>query len=346
MTVPRLELQAAVAGSLLCDTIQSELGIDVSRRYFWIDSKVVKSWLETKEKLNAFVGPRIVIIQEKTKISEWNGLILATAYYLKMLDRLQMKTQDKPTDFKIDVNDMTRAKNLWYRKVQLEVFLPEHHDIKKTGYVRAHSRLRTFSPFLHDGVIRMSGRMPDALSFEENNPIILPSKHPFTELLIKSYHEAYLHVGVNTVVNSLRKKFRILKCRAAVKRIFNDCYVCKQKKIKTSKVKMAPLHYQRTNPNVYPFTYVGIDYFGPILVKHGRKLEKHWICLFSCLSTRAIHMEIVPSLTTNSCIMAIMRFMNIRGISREIIADNGTYFVGTKNEIGQLVKELDNDEIS
>lgn len=58
MTVPRLELQAAAAGSILCDTIQSELGINIFRRFFWTDSKVVKSWLETKEKLNAFVGPR------------------------------------------------------------------------------------------------------------------------------------------------------------------------------------------------------------------------------------------------------------------------------------------------
>lgn len=90
---------------------------------------------------------------------------------------------------------------------------------------------------------------------------------------------------------------------------------------------------------------MGIDYFGPILVKHGRKLEKHWICLFSCLTIRAIHMEIVPSLSTNSCLMAIQRFTDIRGIPKEIIADNGTYFVGACNELKKLLMEIDNEEI-
>lgn len=56
-------------------------------------------------------------------------------------------------------------------------------------------------------------------------------------------------------------------------------------------------------------------------------------------------MDIVPSLTTNSCMMAINRFMNIRGIPREFIADNGIYFVGAKNELKQCLKDLDNSEI-
>lgn len=432
MTVPRLELQATVTGALLCDTIIGELGIDVIKKRFWTDSKVVLSWLRSREKLNVFIGPRVSTILDKSKVTEWmwlptglniadlatkeheltqlsmknwiNGpeflqfgedkwpkqdslllnptenvnyhsgleivefsnvhtttddlelpdvarfsnyfrLIRTTAYYLKMLVRLQMRSQEKPKEFKIDMQDMNRSRNSWYRKVQLEEFLTEHNDLEKTGYVKVSSRLRTLSPFLHEGVIRMSGRMPNALNFEENNPIILPSKHPFTELLIKSYHEANLHVGVSTVVNQLRKRFRILKCRQAVKRVFANCLVCRQKKLTTQNIKMAPLPYQRTEPNVYPFTYVGMDYFGPIQVKYGRRLEKHWVCMFSCLSIRAIHMEIVHSLTTNSCIMAIQRFVNIRGIPREIIADNGTSFIGAKNEWRQALTQLDDEAI-
>lgn len=182
-----------------------------------------------------------ITLPDITRFSNYHRLIRATAYYLKMLDRLQMKKEEKPKEFKIDVQDMNRARNLWYRKVQLKAFLPEHQDLKKTGYARTHSRLKTFSPFLHEGVIRMDGRMPNVLNFEENNPIILPSKHPFTELLIKSHHEANLHVGVSTVVNNLRKKFRILKCRQAVKRVFVNCSTCKQKKFTTQHVKMGPL---------------------------------------------------------------------------------------------------------
>uniref|UniRef100_A0A336MGS7 CSON000886 protein n=1 Tax=Culicoides sonorensis TaxID=179676 RepID=A0A336MGS7_CULSO len=290
--------------------------------------------------------PNNIELPDITRFSNYFRLIRSTAYYLKMKEILQMKKQDKPQQFKIDVQDMNKAKMLWYKKVQIEAFRTEYHDLKRTGYVRVHSQLKSLSPFLHNDVIRMNGRMPNILNFEENNPIILPSKHPFTELLIKTYHEANLHVGVNTVVNCLRQKFRILKCRQAVKRIFTNCAICKLNKIKIQNIQMAPLPKERTEPNIFPFTYVGIDYFGPLLIKIDRKIQKHWVCLFSCLTTRAIHMEIVASLTTNSCIMAIIRFTNIRGIPKEIVADNGKYFIGAKNELNLLVRELNNQEIS
>lgn len=90
-----------------------------------------------------------------------------------------------------------------------------------------------------------------------------------------------------------------------------------------------------------PFTYVGLDYFGPISVAVGRRSEKRWGVLFTCLTVRAIHIEIAHALTTDSCIMAIRNFVARRGSPLEIYCDNGTNFRGSDNEIKQELAKLD-----
>lgn len=106
---------------------------------------------------------------------------------------------------------------------------------------------------------------------------------------------------------------------------------------------MGQLPIERYTPNVYPFTFVGIDYFGPMYVTIGRRREKRWGALFTCLTTRALHLEIVPSLDTNSCILAIIYFMSIRGVPKKIFSDNGTNFVGAERELRQMAMNLDHD---
>lgn len=85
---------------------------------------------------------------------------------------------------------------------------------------------------------------------------------------------------------------------------------------------------------------VGIDYFGPYLVKVGRRAEKRWVALFTCLTTRAIHLELVGSLSTDSCKKAIRRFIACRGSPTEIYSDRGTNFVGTSRELKQEVAKI------
>ncbi|XP_068149504.1 uncharacterized protein [Drosophila tropicalis] len=75
-----------------------------------------------------------------------------------------------------------------------------------------------------------------------------------------------------------------------------------------------------------PFTYVGIDYFGPFLVAVGRRSEKKWGGIFTCLTIRAVYIELACFLDTPSCIMCIGNLINRRGIPREIYSDNATNF--------------------
>lgn len=104
--------------------------------------------------------------------------------------------------------------------------------------------------------------------------------------------------------------------------------------------KMAALPQPRVQPYVRPFTYVGIDYFGPMIIKRGRTNVKRWVALFTCLTVRAVHLEVVHSLSTESCKMAIRRFIARRGPPKEIFSDNGTNFRGAARELSEEIRSI------
>lgn len=102
----------------------------------------------------------------------------------------------------------------------------------------------------------------------------------------------------------------------------------------------------RVEDKVFPFTNTGVDYFGPFEVKVNRKTVKRWVCLFTCLSVRAVHLEVVPSLDTQSCLDAIHRFIARRGQPSTIISDNGTNFIGEANELKNAFKEIQQESMT
>ena len=144
---------------------------------------------------------------------------------------------------------------------------------------------------------------------------------------------------------TLREKFWILKGGVAVKRITSKCIRCKRISPRLGNQIMAPLPSVRVDAGDHPFTYVGVDYFGPILVKRGRTMEKRYGCLFTCLKIRAVHLEIAHSLSSDSFLMALMRFIGRRGFPREIFSDNGSNLVGANNELRDCLKEWSQDRI-
>ena len=101
---------------------------------------------------------------------------------------------------------------------------------------------------------------------------------------------------------------------------------------------MSDLPAERLGYHQPPFSNCGVDYFGPFHVTIRRSSEKRWGFLFTCLTTRAIHIELVPSMDTSSCVMAIERFISRRGTPSIIWSDNGTNFVGAKKEILLCIK--------
>ena len=90
---------------------------------------------------------------------------------------------------------------------------------------------------------------------------------------------------------------------------------------------------QEKSTEAVPFTYCGADMFGPLIIKERRSELKRYGALFTCFSSRAVHIEVTNSLDADSFILALRRFMARRGTVRSIWSDNGTNFVGARNEL-------------
>ena len=120
-------------------------------------------------------------------------------------------------------------------------------------------------------------------------------------------------MGQESVLSSLRETFWIIKGRSAVRRVLTRCVDCQRRKACPGEQFKASLHRDRLTPDKRPFSFVGIYYFGPLEVKQGRCRVKRYGCLFTCLTMRAIHIEIAHSLDTDYMVNALRRFVSVRG---------------------------------
>ena len=128
-------------------------------------------------------------------------------------------------------------------------------------------------------------------------------------------------------------------------KIVSKCDVCWRLNATPGQQQMADLPLDRVSPDEPPFTYVGIDYFGPFGVKRGRTVVKRYGVIFTCLAIRAVHIEVASSLDTDSFIHALRRFIARRGQVKELRSDNGTNFVGAQREIREAIKSWNQDQI-
>lgn len=173
------------------------------------------------------------------------------------------------------------------------------------------------------------------------NPIILDGKHHFARLIIQDYYERFHHGSPESVINELKQKFWIIKIRPTVKNVTSRCQVCRILSKKAEQPRIREVPQARVGLHRRPFTFCGIDYFGPMHVTIGRRREKRWGALFTCLTTRAIHLELVSSLTADSAIMALQRMSNRRGVPSEIFSDNGTNFTEANKELKNAIEKFD-----
>ena len=142
-------------------------------------------------------------------------------------------------------------------------------------------------------------------------------------------------------------RFWIVKGRRVVRNIIKSCPECRRRfSMQTAGQMMAPLPKARLY-SLRAFDRIGIDYAGPFLTKQGRgKIRaKRYLCLFTCLATRAVHLEMSYSLDTDSFINAFTRMSSRRGTPTYVLTDNGTNFVGAEREMRELIEALDHDKI-
>ena len=128
--------------------------------------------------------------------------------------------------------------------------------------------------------------------------------------------------------------------------IVQRCVTCRKRRAETISPMMADLPRERLAFKEPPFTNTGVDYFGPFYVSVKRSTEKRLGFLFTCLTTRAVHFEVVPSMDTSSCVMGIERFAARRVIPSVLWSDNGTNFVASEKELLQNISSWNQQFLS
>ena len=170
--------------------------------------------------------------------------------------------------------------------------------------------------------------------------IILPSKSRIVLAYVRFIHCRDGHFGGSYLRSVLSEEFHIFGLSSMVRSIVRRCVACCKAQGRPLCPRMADLPTARIEAVGRPFVHCGLDVFGPFYVQERRSVLKRYGVVFSCLTSRAVHFEVIFSLTTDSFINSFRRFQARRGNSFEIYCDNGTNFVGACRELEAGMREV------
>ena len=184
------------------------------------------------------------------------------------------------------------------------------------------------------------------LDYRLKHPVLLPKEGHITHAIIRDHYEKVPRAGRGMTINEIRNHgYWIINCTSTVNSVISKCVDCKKLHGKICQQKMENLPADRLSEEP-PFTYCGVDMFSPFLVKDGRKIQKRYGAMFTCLSSRAVHIEVKSNLTIASFIQALRRLIRRRGNVMMIRSDNGTKFVGASIELKKTFGEMDEKRIN
>ena len=262
--------------------------------------------------------------------SSWYPLKKFVAWMLRYWEKLKQSSkrrkeglapvQGSPEDRSYDplsIEEINKAEEEILKFIQRQSFpeelswLDEQEEVNESNDLRSaqerkpqikkSSAIYRLDPMKLGGLLYIGGRLRQAsIPYPAKHQILLPNRHYVVDLIVRYYHLMSGHLGFEHVFSMVRGKFWILKARTAVRRVVIDCFDCKRRPAPLEKQKMADLPTDRVTPVKALITFVGFDCFGPLLVRRGRSLVKRYGVLFTCLSIRAIQLEVwtrIPLLT-------------------------------------------------
>ena len=235
-------------------------------------------------------------------------------------------------------------------------FSEEIRSLVKEKQVSKSCKIASLNPFLDtEGLLRVGGRLQHSqLPYETKHPIILPYHCHLTTLIILDAHSNTLHGGNQLTLTYTRNLFWIINGKKAVRTVLGRCIKCIRFKAQTAEQIMGELPAARVTQS-QPFLYSGVDYAGPIQIKttkgRGHKAYKGYIAIFVCFATKAVHLEVVSDMSSDTFLAAFRRFIPRRGRCAHLYSDNGTNFVGAsrilQKEIKNYIQNSDvQDELS
>ena len=274
--------------------------------------------------------------------SDLSRLKKAVSWWIKLRDKLLQPTSDITS---ISVSDLNRAERLLVSHAQESVFTEELLALRSDRIVPVSSCLRQLDPILLGNLIAVGGRLKHAkIHSTAKHPLILPRGHRLTFLILLATHQR-AHLGTEWALSTLRAKYWIPGARNMLRHIRRKCVTCQRLYDSPSPQKMADLPPARVESSAVAFQATGLDLFGPFSVLVKRSTVKRWGCVFTCMSMRAIHLEVLSSLETDTFINGFIRFCARRGYPEKIFSDCGTNLVGAQSEMASELLRMDKGKI-
>ena len=258
-------------------------------------------------------------------------------------------TEKKPSELIAD--ELKKAEIQLHKHMQFVCFQEEWKALSHGQPIPTNSKLLALKSKLdNDGLLRSYGRLRNAkfLSYDVRYPVILPRKSWLTKSIVKDAHERGNHeFGTNQTLLSLSARYWIISAREVIREWERECAECRRRKARATQQIMAPLPLARLQMSLKAFTRTAVDFGGPFTTIQGRgkRREKRYLCLLTCLATRAVHLEIAFGLDTDSFLNAFYRLASRRGLPEEMFSDNGTNFKGADRELKMLLSGLDESKI-
>ncbi|XP_039534522.1 uncharacterized protein LOC120483523 [Pimephales promelas] len=280
------------------------------------------------------------------RFSTFTSLVRGVAFLVHMAKSCKHTNQNRKCkgwhrcDLPHTPDEMDQARNVILQATQKSAFSKELSALQANQAVSKSSRLRKLSPIMEDNLICVGGRLKHSqVPAVEKNPIILPKHSHISLLLTRHHHEQVKHQGRHLTEGAIRAAgLWILGGKALINSVLHKCIICRKLRGKLEEQRMADLPSERLK-TCPPFTYVGLDVFGPWCVttrrtRGGQAESKRWAIMFCCMSLRAVHVEVIESMDTSSCINALRRFFALRGPAKQLRSDCGSNFIGACKELG------------
>ena len=275
--------------------------------------------------------------------------LLSAVRAVEVLQRsiLHFKQRRNPGQLIELMRNDSKARDFVIKEFQSQVFETEIETLLKDGKLPKRNRLSKLQPFIDTaGLLRVGGRLQENSALEDSvkHPIIIPRKTHLAKLVVGDCHDSH-HQGRGITIASLRDKgYWIVGCTAEVKSYIYHCVTCRRLRHDTQTQKMSDLPKIRME-EVGPFVHTGMDCFGPFHVKNGRRYSKGYGIIFTCLSTRAVHLEMLDDMSADSFINALRCMIAVRGQVRALVSDQGTNFKGAATELQKALEEMDDGKL-
>jgi hypothetical protein len=405
LTIPRLELLAALIGSRLAASVRNAANVQPSAVRFFTDSTDVLFWLQRRKALPVFVTRRVDEILGLTRLEEWSHVathlnaadvasrgcsldqlrrnplwwegpasalldptlfaelttaaprqeepppaevgmygahvaagtahagalhsatatspstipplldlarfsslqkaVRVAAYVKRFADRCRRltTTSDPATSPALSHDEISAARRLLITQAQQDAWPDDEYLC----------RFRRLRPALHNGIVTVAPRT------RETGLILLPPLHPITGLVVSSAHRRAFHAGVGATIAILNADYHV--ARSAVRAVVARCGPCRRFRALACRGPEGPLPPHRAEYH-RPFLTSGADFLGPLYVNGS----KRYVLLFTCDTTRAVHLELTASMGEADTVLAVRRFLALRGTPQRILTDNAATF--------------------